>query len=173
MNAVVVSTLRRALPAPRGFKLLVARLVSSRLLRFCIVGASGVVVDMLLLYLLGDPQMLGFGLTRSKLAAAEVAVFSNFLFNDAWTFGDVARVQPGWRARLRRFVGFNAVCGLGIGLNVLLLNLLFNVGHLDRYLANALAILVVAGWNYWISSHLNWSSPRAAAGSGEQRASPS
>jgi dolichol-phosphate mannosyltransferase len=138
-------------------KLRWALLPSSRLLRFCLIGTSGVVVDMALLYLLSDPKMLGFGLTRSKLVAAEAAVIWNFLLNDAWTFGDIARQHPDLRARLRRFIGFNAVCAVGIGLNLVLLNLLFNVGKLNRYLANALAILAVTAWNYGINRKLNWS----------------
>ena len=144
-------------------KLRWALLPSSRLLRFCLIGASGVVVDMTLLYLLSDPNVFGFGLTRSKLVAAEAALISNFLLNDAWTFGDVARQHPGLRARLRRFLGFNAVCALGIGLNLVLLNLLFNVGHMNRYLANACAIVLVTGWNYGVNRKLNWAPLRVGA----------
>lgn len=50
------------------------RFPTERLLQFCAVGASGVVVDMVLLYLLSDPAMLGWALTRSKIIAAEAAV---------------------------------------------------------------------------------------------------
>jgi len=42
--------------------------------RFCLVGASGVAVDVLILFLLSDPTMLGWGLTRSKIIAAETAM---------------------------------------------------------------------------------------------------
>lgn len=137
-------------------KLRWATLPGSRFFRFCVVGASGVLVDMGLLFLLSDPNMLGWGLTRSKLLSAETAIVSNFLFNDAWTFGDIASLTPGARSRLRRFLGFNAVCLAGLVLNILLLNLLFNFGHLNRYLANAIAIVAVTGWNYWLNRKLNW-----------------
>lgn len=130
---------------------------SSRLLRFCLVGASGVVVDMLLLFLLSDPHTLNLGLTRSKIISAETAILSNFLLNDAWTFRDVAATQTGALARLRRFIVFNVICSAGLALNVLLLNLLFNVGHMNRYMANGLAILLVTGWNFWLNRKLNWS----------------
>jgi dolichol-phosphate mannosyltransferase len=132
-------------------------LPESRFFRFCVVGASGVIVDMGLLYVLSDPRMLGLGLTRSKLIAAETAIVSNFVLNDVWTFGDVSRLQSGIWWRLRRFLGFNAICSAGLALNVLLLNLLFNVAHLNRYLANALAILAVTGLNYSLNRRLNWS----------------
>jgi dolichol-phosphate mannosyltransferase len=138
-------------------KLRWATLRNSRLFRFCVVGASGVIVDMGLLFVLSDPSMLGIGLTRSKFIAAEVAIATNFLLNDAWTFRDVARMQPGVLPRVRRFLGFNAICSVGLALNVVILNLLFNYAHLNRYVANALAIVVVTGWNYWLNRKLNWS----------------
>jgi dolichol-phosphate mannosyltransferase len=137
-------------------RLRLATLRQSRFVRFCVVGATGVFVDMGLLYLLSDPTTLGLGLTRSKIMAAEAAIFSNFLLNDAWTFGDLAHKTPGMRAKARRFLGFNAICSIGVGLNVLLLNVLFNYGHINRYIANALSILAVTAWNYSLNRHLNW-----------------
>jgi dolichol-phosphate mannosyltransferase len=133
-----------------------ATLPKSRLFRFCVVGGSGVIVDMGLLYLLSDPHMLGWGLTRSKFLAAETAIGTNFLLNDAWTFGDVARHAPGGKRKFRRFLGFNAICSAGLGLNVILLNVLFNWANLNRYLANAVAIAVVTFWNYFLNRKLNW-----------------
>lgn len=135
---------------------------SERFIRFALVGASGVLVDMGILFLLSDPSMLGLGLTRSKIAAAETAILTNFLLNDAWTFGDVARRQTGLRARARRFLGFNAICSLGLVLNVLLLNALFNYAGLNRYLANLIAIGVVTGWNYLLNRKLNWAPLRVS-----------
>jgi dolichol-phosphate mannosyltransferase len=131
-------------------------LPQSRFFRFCTVGTSGVIVDMGLLFLLSDPRTLGWGLTRSKLLAAEVAILSNFLFNDFWTFGDLARANSGALPRLRRFLGFNVICSIGLILNVVVLNLLFNLAHMNRYVANGLAIIAVTGWNYWLNRKLNW-----------------
>jgi len=128
----------------------------SRLFRFCVVGASGVLVDMGFLYLLSDPSMLGWGLTRSKFVAAEVAMLTNFLLNDAWTFGDVAQKVPGIRAKARRFLAFNLICSIGLGLNILILNVLFNYFGMNRYIANALAILLVTLWNFAMNRMLNW-----------------
>ncbi|MBD3563392.1 glycosyltransferase, partial [Planktothrix sp. FACHB-1355] len=101
-----------------------------RFLRFAVVGLSGVFVDMLVLYLLHDPSALGLGLTRSKIISAEIAIINNFLWNDAWTFGDMASKQRGWRKRLKRFLKFNIVCLMGLMLNVLLLNVLYNFLHI-------------------------------------------
>ena len=129
-----------------------------RFLRFGLVGLSGVFVDMVVLYLLSDPGTLAWGLTRSKIIAGEVAIFNNFLWNDAWTFADVAQSQQGMTARLKRFLKFNVVCLSGLVLNVLLLNLLFNVvfGQQYRYAANLIAIAVVTAWNFWMNLKLSW-----------------
>lgn len=132
----------------------------SRFIRFCVVGGSGVLVDMGLLYLLSDPSQLGWGLTRSKVLAGECAMLSNFLLNDAWTFGDAARTSQGWLRKLRRFLSFNVICTLGLALNVVLLNLLFNWGGLNRYVANLLAIGVVTLWNYWLNTKVSWAGPK-------------
>lgn len=133
-----------------------ATLKNSHFFKFCVVGGTGVLVDMTLLFVLSDPSMLGMGLTRSKILAAEVAILSNFLLNDVWTFGAVSRAQPGIGPRIRRFLGFNAICSAGLLLNVLILNLLFNHLQMNRYVANAVAILVVTGWNYFLNRKLNW-----------------
>ncbi len=125
-------------------------------LQFCIVGFSGVLIDMAVLYLLSDSATLAWGLTRSKIIAAEIAILNNFLWNDRWTFGEIARQQQGRLKQLKRFGKFNLICLLGLLLNVLILNLLFNGVGLNRYLANLIAIAVVTFWNFWINLRLSW-----------------
>ncbi|HEY9634215.1 MAG TPA: glycosyltransferase [Coleofasciculaceae cyanobacterium] len=126
-----------------------------RLIRFGLVGLTGVVVDMGILYFLSDPSTLGWPLTRSKIIASELAIINNFVWNDFWTFGDIARRQPGKRQRLKRLLKFNTVCLAGLVLNVLLLNLFFNFG-LNRYVANLIAIAFVTLWNFWVNLKLSW-----------------
>jgi len=137
-------------------RLRLSRLPIDRFMRFATVGSSGVVVDMGLLYLLSDPHTLAWGLTRSKLVAAEAAIVNNFLWNDAWTFRDVAREQRGPRARLARFAKFQLVCLSGLILNTALLNVQFNYFGVNRYLANAVAIAIVTGYNFWLVMKLSW-----------------
>ncbi|MBR8831045.1 MAG: Undecaprenyl-phosphate 4-deoxy-4-formamido-L-arabinose transferase [Chroococcopsis gigantea SAG 12.99] len=127
-----------------------------RFLRFATVGFSGVFVDMTVFYLLTDPNSLGWGLTRSKILAAEVAIINNFILNDSWTFGDISQTQQGWNNRLKRFFKFNLICLGGLILNVLLLNTFFNVFGIDRYVANLMAIALVTVWNFWFNLKLSW-----------------
>jgi dolichol-phosphate mannosyltransferase len=133
-----------------------ASLPLNRFVRFACVGLSGVIVDMGLLFLLSDPSMLGWGLTRSKLIASEMAIVNNFLWNDAWTFADVSAHQRGLAQRLRRFAKFQLICLAGVVLNTTLLNIQFNLLHMNRYVANAVAIAAVTGWNFWLNLKLSW-----------------
>ena len=97
--------------------------------------------------------------TSSKtavLTSAELAIVNNFLWNDAWTFRDLVGRQRGLRLKLRRFVKFNLICGAGVLLNVALLNIQFNLLHMNRYLANLIGIAVVTLWNYWFNLKLSW-----------------
>ncbi|WP_026732452.1 glycosyltransferase [Fischerella sp. PCC 9605] len=127
-----------------------------RFMRFGLVGLSGVFVDMAVLYLLSDPTTLGLPLTRSKILAGEIAIFNNFLWNDAWTFADVAMQQRSWRQRLKRFLKFNLICLAGLVLNVLVLNLVFNFIIHNRYIANLIAIAIATIWNFWVNLKLSW-----------------
>ena len=137
-------------------RLRLSRLPIDRFVRFATVGSSGVVVDMGLLYLLSDPHTLAWGLTRSKLVAAEAAIMNNFWWNDAWTFRDVAKDQTGPRPRLVRFAKFQLVCLSGLILNTVLLNVQFNYLGMNRYIANAIAIAIVTGYNFWLIVKLSW-----------------
>lgn len=128
----------------------------SSFFRFCVVGCSGVVIDMSLLYVFSDPKMLGWGLTRSKLLAAEAALLNNFAWNDLWTFGAVSRHQNTMGQRVKRFLKFNAICSLGIFFNVIILNVEFNFLHMNRYVANLVAIGLVTLWNYKSNKEFSW-----------------
>jgi len=118
------------------------------------VGFSGVFVNMAVLYVLRE--IFNLELTRSLIFAAELAIISNFLWNDLWTFGDISKRQPGKRQRLKRLLKFNTICLMGLILNVLLVNVLFNVFGMNAYLANLIAIATVALWNFWINMKLSW-----------------
>lgn len=133
-----------------------ALLPVARFLRFSLVGLSGVFVDMGVLFLLSDPSTLALPLTRSKIIASQLAIINNFCWNDFWTFGDISRKQPRKRQRLKRLLKFNLICLAGLILNVLLLNLFFNLFGLNRYLANFMAIACVTLWNFWFNLKLSW-----------------
>ncbi|MCA6574609.1 MAG: glycosyltransferase [Pseudanabaena sp.] len=132
------------------------RVPINRFLKFGIVGFSGVFVDMAILYLLSDASTLHWGLTRSKIISSEVAVINNFLWNDLWTFSDISSHQKGWQKRIKRFLKFNFICLFGMGLNLIILNVLYNYAHINQYIANLIAIAIVTIWNFWFNLKLSW-----------------
>ena len=148
-------------------------------LKFCMVGGSGVVVDMTMLHFLADPNCLGWNVSLSKLCSAEAAMLNNFLWNEVWTFQGAAadrarRCAGGSRSDppaakmaavrwdggvLRRLLGFHAICGAGIGLAVFLLHVFYHRLDFNLYIANFLAILLVTLWNFWLNALFNWRPP--------------
>lgn len=140
--------------------LVLSHLLRSRRLfqfvKFCTVGGSGVVVDMTLFCLLADPRFLALNVTFSKILAAEAAMISNFTLNELWTFRQSGSENNRLGALLRRFLLFNAICGIGIGLAVLLLNLFYSGLKWNLYLSNLLAIIMVTFWNFGMNTRFNW-----------------
>ncbi len=124
-----------------------------RFLSYGLVGLSGVFVDMSIFYLLGT---IGWGLTSSKIVSSEVAVLNNFLWNDLWTFRDISSLQVGWGRLVKRFLKFNLICLIGIGLNLIILNILYNYFGINKNLANLIAIAIVTIWNFWFNLKLSW-----------------
>jgi len=118
-----------------------------RYLRFCVVGGSGVVVDMAVLWLL--VSVAGWNLSLAKVLAAEAAIINNFTWNNLWTFR--GRARHGGRAWLVGLGRFNVICVAGIGWSVLLLNLGVHGLGWNVYVTNGIAIVLVSGWNFWWS----------------------
>ncbi len=126
-----------------------------RYLQFCLVGATGVAVDMVLLWLLGSPTGLGCNLSLSKVLAAEAAILNNFLWNDLWTFRGLGAGSD-WHSRFVRLGKFNLICVAGIALSVLLLNAqVYGLG-MNLYLANLSSIFVVSFWNFYLTLRFGW-----------------
>ena len=119
-------------------------------LQFCLVGASGVVVDMGILSLLAHFTPLPLLLV--KALACETAIGNNFVWNDRWTF----REARGDGAPGARFLRFNGAALAGLILNVMLFGALVHGLGLNLYLANGLAIGLVAGVNYTLSRFWVW-----------------
>jgi dolichol-phosphate mannosyltransferase len=131
-----------------------------RYVQFCLVGGSGVVVDMAFIYLLASPTMLGWNLSLSKVAAAEIAIVNNFVWNDLWTFRGLGAAADSWPERAGRFLKFNLICTVGIGWGVVFLNVLVYRLGLNVYLANFLSIVLVSLWNFFLNLRFGWSRPR-------------
>lgn len=97
----------------------------TQFIRFCVVGATGVLVNLLAIWLAlhamrSRPSEAS--LTQTNVAAVLgwlVSVASNFALNDRWTFSRSAQTYDhAWPARLARYYA-SAASGLGLQLAVL------------------------------------------------------
>ncbi len=122
--------------------------------KFCLVGGSGVIVDMTILHFLA--KRCGWSVSLSKLCSAEAALLNNFFWNEIWTFRGLAGGCARHAGVARRLWRFHAICGVGIGLAVFFLRLFYGGLGWNLYLANFLAILLVTLWNFWLNALFNW-----------------
>lgn len=125
-----------------------------RLIRFGVVGLSGVVADLGVFYLLHES--LSLALTASAMLSTEVAIINNFLWNDIWTFGDLSSQQKLISQRFQRFFKFNLICFFGLIFNSLIVNFLFYRFGVNEYIAKLVAITCVTFWNFWLNLKINW-----------------
>lgn len=129
----------------------------SQLIRFALVGFSGVIVDLGGFYFLHS--LLGLNLTPSSMLSTELAIINNFFWNDIWTFGDVVQKENlvlDNSHRLQRFFKFNLICLLGLILNSLIVNFLVYKFAINAYLAKLIAIICVISWNFGMNMRFNW-----------------
>lgn len=78
-----------------------------RFIKFCVVGASGVPVNLAVTWLAHSMLFAtvspDWRKALSFLVGIAVSIFTNFLLNDMWTWGDRDKVERGFWGRLARF----------------------------------------------------------------------
>ncbi|PJZ66487.1 glycosyltransferase family 2 protein [Leptospira wolffii] len=144
--------------------------ISPTFLLYCLVGATGVIVN-LLGFLLGE--LLGFGqlntgisfldpISISVLFGIELSIVSNFILNNYFTFYE--RRFEKWNA-LRGLFLFHTVSVWGILLQILSFHYLYysfssdwNLVHIPiKFLCDMVSILVAMASNYLLNSNVTWS----------------
>jgi len=137
---------------------LVGDRVPLRFLLFVAVGATGVGVHALTLYLAFLVGRMEF-LWGQSLATL-VAMTSNFLLNNIFTYRD-QRLHG--RGLLRGLLSFYFACSIGAVINIEVADLLFE-GGIPWLGAGLLGAMVGAVWNYALTAHFTWGrKPRRAA----------
>jgi len=123
-----------------------------RFFKFCLVGASGVGVNMGLLWLL--TEVGGLFYLVSAAISIETSIITNFTLNDYFTFPD--RRRRGRRQFFTRLAKFNLVSLAGLGLNMTVLWFLTSVVGLYYLLSNLCGIAVATLWNYLVNFWWTW-----------------
>jgi dolichol-phosphate mannosyltransferase len=110
-----------------------------QLVKFCLVGAMGYVVNLAVYTVL--LEVAGFHYLPAAIGSFLVAVTNNYLWNRAWTF----RHQRGHV--VLQGARFLLVSTLALGANLVVLELLVRAG-LGEVVAQAIAIVVVTPVNF-------------------------
>jgi dolichol-phosphate mannosyltransferase len=110
-----------------------------QLVKFCVVGASGYVVNLVVYTLL--LEVAGFHYVPAAIGSFLVAVTNNYLWNRAWTF----RRQRGHV--VLQGARFLVVSTLALVANLVVLHLLVSAG-LGEVVAQAIAIVLVTPVNF-------------------------
>lgn len=133
---------------------LVGHIVPVRLILFVLVGASGVAVHLATLKL---ALTAGVGFEAAQGVATGVAMLSNFLANNWFTYRD--RRLKGWNL-VKGFLSFVAVCGAGAVANVAIAGEVYD-RHYAWWVAGVAGAAVSSLWNYALTSLFTWKSPQA------------
>src|SRR5271166_1469588 len=122
----------------------------SKFLLFGAVGASGMVVHLVVLRLLLAAADMGF--VGAQSTATATAMIWNYFLNNTLTYRDYRLV--GW-AMLRGLISFMAICGLGAVVNVLVARDLYAMTQMWLF-AGAAGASVGALLNYALTSMFTW-----------------
>ena len=123
---------------------------TSEFMRFLFVGASGVVVNLGLYWIL--TRLFSVGLEVAAPIAIEASIVSNFTLNNLYTF----RARDSRNSLGRRFLYFHIAAGLAGIVNYSILIVLVNVFGVYDILANCVGIAAGTMVNYMINSRITW-----------------
>ncbi len=110
-------------------------------IKFCIVGASGSLINLALLYSL--TEFLHVWYMMSAVLAFTIAVVNNFVWNKYWTFRNRAPEIS------RQFVSFFVINVMSLSINLAVLYVLTEYCRIWYMAAQVVAILVAMSNNYW------------------------
>jgi len=133
---------------------LFGRVLPARFFLFSAVGLTGVALHLAVLW--AAFAVLGAGFLASQALATWVAMTSNFLLNNAVTYGDQRlRGRRLWRG----LVTFYLACGVGALINLALADWLY-LRSVTYWVAGLSGAVVAAVWNFFTTASLTWGAAR-------------
>lgn len=142
---------------PRRLRGLLHRLLladNARFLKFAVVGGAGVLVNEGVLWLFADALLTAVAsdvrIPISNLIAIGVSIGTNFLVNDAWTWGELEK--RGRRHFFQRMGKYYLVASVAAALNFGLAMLFWKVVGLHHLLANLLGIAIAMLVNFFVQN---------------------
>lgn len=111
-----------------------------KLVKFSVVGGSGLVVDFGLTYLAKEKLRINKYVANAIGFAA--AATTNFFLNKRWTFGDASPEV------INQYSLFFIIALVGLALNQIILYILHHYFRTNFYLAKLVATVLVVFWNF-------------------------
>jgi putative flippase GtrA len=111
-----------------------------RLIKFCVVGFSGMIVDFFFTWLC--KEKIKWNKYISNSIGFVLAATNNYIWNRLWTF------QSQGTEIVREYSSFFIISLVGLGINNAVIYLLHDRLKWNFYLAKILAIGVVTLWNF-------------------------
>jgi len=118
-----------------------------RFVKFCLVGASGFLVNMFFLWFF--TEILKIYYLFSSLMAIELSIVSNYVLNDLWTWHD--RGKEGKSEYFKRMLQYHLSASAGLLTNIAILWLLTELLHIYYLFSNAFGILAGTFLNFFFN----------------------
>ena len=135
---------------------LIGHIIPVRFVAFTLVGAMGVVVHLLTVWLILNYSSYSFAVAQTS--AALVAMTSNYAMNNILTYRDMRLTGWGW---LKGWLTFTIACSVGLLGNIGIAAYIF-AQDTTWVLASLAGIVVGAVWNYAVTSVYTWNKPKGA-----------
>lgn len=134
----------------------IEKILPMRLIKFCIVGLSGVFVNLGILYLFAN--LFALPKEAALIPAIAFSILSNYTLNNFWTFRD--QVLRSWNAFTIGAVKYAAICSAGSLMNYAAALLLCKAAGMNLYLADIGGICLATIWNYCANARYTWRSSK-------------
>lgn len=127
-----------------------ARLLKIDFVRFCIVGGSGFFINLAILT--GTHRLFNFPIPLAQFIGAEIALFSNFLLHDRWTY----KKHKVDKTKKTLIIQFHASTWPAIIGSTLMVSAGVKVFDLTEIEALIISSVVALGWNFVWSKYVIW-----------------
>lgn len=118
-----------------------------RFVKFCLVGASGFLVNMFFLWFCTEILKLYY--LFSSLIAIELSMINNYVLNDFWTWHD--RGKEGRKEYFKRMLQYHLSTSAGFLTNISILWFLTEIVHVYYLFSNVFGILAGGLLNFFLN----------------------
>lgn len=128
----------------------IKRLLKIDFIRFCIVGGTGFVINLIILTILH--RYFSMPIFFAQLIAAEIALFSNFILHHKWTY----KRNNVKKSPFNLLIQFHATSWPAILGSSVMVTVCERVFNFNELLSLATSSLIALFWNFGWSKYVVW-----------------